>query len=140
MNERIVHLLNRSFDDQLTEQEQSALTKALSQSSELREEKRRIEDVRKAVAENAERSFKPFFAARVMRRIEGQEQSSEDFVGALAWAFRRFALGGTIAILLLIAQNLILQGNRSLDAMLDLPQLTLEDTLQLDDFVEELIP
>ncbi|MFQ5752288.1 MAG: hypothetical protein ACE5HI_09850 [bacterium] len=132
MNERILDLLYRSFDEELSKAEQSELKKALAASPELQKEKVRIAELRQAIAINAERSFRPFFAARVMQRLKTDAPKEEDFFASLVWAFQRIALVGAIAILLLIANNILINNNRSLDSILAIPQLSVADVWQLD--------
>lgn len=133
MNERLLELLYRSFDDNLGEQESQELSQALAHSAELRGLKRRLTETRAAIADTAERSFKPFFAARVLQRTTKREE----FSGSLVWAFRRVALAGVFALLLLIANNLWAAKSFSWETLLGMPQLTLEDTLQLNTLLEE---
>ncbi|MFQ5822885.1 MAG: hypothetical protein ACE5JB_02395 [bacterium] len=137
MNERLLELLYRSFDDELSEEDQTELTSALSLFPELLEEKKRIIEMRQMIKGEAVHSFKPFFAAQVMQRIKSESIEQEDFLGSLIWVFRRIALAGTIAILLLLANSVLVEKNNSLDSVLGMPQLTLEDTWQLDIIVEE---
>jgi len=79
MNEEMLNLLIRSFDENLSEVERTSLDKALAGSPELREEKKQLSDMRQMIGETAERKFKPFFSARVMRRIEESQSEQEDF-------------------------------------------------------------
>ncbi|MFQ6114042.1 MAG: hypothetical protein ACE5NG_08115 [bacterium] len=137
MNERILELLYRSFGETLSKEEQAELEEALVASNELQEEKRCISDMRQIIADSAERKFKPFFSTRVMRRIKAEAIEQEDFWRDLVWAFRRLALAGAIAIILLLANSVLLQKNNSLDSVLGMPQLTLEDTWQMSNIVEE---
>lgn len=137
MNERILDLLYRSFDDELTKEEQRELAEALSSSLELREEKKRITEMRQRIADEAIRSFKPFFSARVLQRLKEETVAGEDFFESIVWAFRRIALAGAAALLLLIATNVLTERTVSLDSLLGMPQLTLEDTWQLENPVLE---
>lgn len=137
MNERLLDLLYRSFDDDLTKEEQMELSKALSLSPQLREEKKRITEIRQMIQHEAVRSFKPFFSVRVMLRLRKKTLGQEDFFRALVWAFRRVALAGVVAILLLIANSIWVEKSRSLDTVLGLPQLSLEDVTELESPVLE---
>ncbi len=137
MNEMLLDLLYRSFDEELSKEEQIMLDKALASSLELNKEKDRIAEMRKAIAENAERSFKPFFSARVMQRIKADETEQDDFFTSLVWTFRRFAIIGAITIILLLANSILVDKSISIDTALAMPQLTLEDTWQLDIMLEE---
>ncbi len=137
MNEEMLNLLIRSFDENLSEVERTSLDKALAGSPELREEKKQLSDMRQMIGETAERKFKPFFSARVMRRIEESQSGQEDFFGSLVWAFRVFAMVGAAAILLFFALNSKLANDLSIDSILGLPQLSIEDTWQLENLSEE---
>jgi len=137
MNEEMLNLLIRSFDENLSEVERTSLDKALAGSPELREEKKQLSEMRQMIGETAERKFKPFFSARVMRHIEASQSEQEDFFGSLVWAFRVFAMVGTAAIVLFFALNSKLANDLSIDSILGLPQLSIEDTWQLANLTEE---
>ncbi len=132
MNERLRNLLCRSFDEELSEQEQRELEQALSFSSQLRQEQKQLTDMRQLIKKESVRSFQPFFAARVMHRIKNEMRESEDFIGSLVWAFRWIAVSGAVAILLLVGSHVFLEKNYSLAAVLGMPQPALEDTLELE--------
>lgn len=140
MDQKVLELLYRSFDGQLTPAEQERLDEALRHSQPLREEKEKIAAMRQAVSGSAAQSFQPFFAERVVQRIQAerkpQAESGEDFFGSLAWSFRRIALAGTIAVLLLLAGSVIQRGEISLNSVLAMPQLTIEDTVVLHNPLE----
>ncbi|RMF56566.1 MAG: hypothetical protein D6743_20090, partial [Calditrichaeota bacterium] len=85
MKERLLNLLIRSFDEELTEAERRELQNALAADAELREQKRQLQEVRHLVRESAVRSFKPFFAARVMRRVAAGPSQRSEFLDALLW-------------------------------------------------------
>jgi len=72
-----------------------------------------------------------------MRRIEESQAEQEDFFGSLVWAFRVFAMVGTAAIVLFFALNSKLANDLSIDSILGLPQLSIEDTWQLENLTEE---
>ncbi len=137
MNDEMLNLLIRSFDENLSEVERTRLNKALAGSAELREEKKRFSEMRQTIDESAERKFKPFFSARVMRRIEESQSEQEDLFGSLVWAFRVFAMVGATAIVLFFALNSKLAQDLSIDSILGLPQLSIEDTWQLENLTEE---
>lgn len=140
MDQKVLELLYRSFDAQLTPAEQQQLDEALARSQPLREEKEKIAAMRQAVAGSAVQSFEPFFAERVMQRIQGRGKSmaaaGEEFMSSLVWSFRRIALAGVIALLLLLAGNIIQKGDISLNSVLAMPQLTIEDTVVLNNPLE----
>ena len=144
MDRKILELLYRSFDDKLNSEEQEVLNNALKDSPELQQEKERITLMRRTVSGSAEESFKPFFAERVMQRIKTQtsvkKETTEDFFNSLLWSFRRVAIAGVAAALILLAINFIEADSISVDSALSMPQLTLEDAWSLDDVIEEELP
>jgi hypothetical protein len=137
MNEEMLNLLIRSFDENLSEVERTSLDKALAGSPELREEKKQLFEMRQMIGETAERKFKPFFSSRVMHRIEESQTEQENFFDSLVWAFRLFAMAGAAAIVLFFALNSKLANDLSIDSILGLPQLSIEDTWQLQNLIEE---
>jgi anti-sigma factor RsiW len=109
MDNKILKLLYRSFDDELNEKEREQLEKAMKESKELQKEKERILAQRQALAESSSPSFKPLFAERVMNRIEtlGQKNNGfESFYETLLLMFRRFAIIGAAILLILLIYNL----------------------------------
>lgn len=137
MNERMLDLLYRSFDDELTEAERQELNSALSASPDLQEEKKQLLELRGMVGESSVSAFKPFFSARVMQRVKELQGGPEEFLHALTWSFKRLAVAGAMAAVLLIAVNVASDGRLSLDSLLAMPQLEITDTWQLDDLTEE---
>lgn len=96
-------LLYRSFDSELTKKQKRRLEAALADSKELRRERDRILDLRKAIAAGSRRGFRPGFADRTLARARsarptpgGADLLFESFKGV----FRRIA---AVSVLLLIA-------------------------------------
>jgi anti-sigma factor RsiW len=144
MNKKVIDLLYRSFDAALTPEERVELDEALAKSPELREEKERITNMRSALSASAARSFRPFFAERVMHAItsaSGQKNGLELFFKSLQFAFRRVAVVGATAILILLAYNLVKSGDISVAGAIGIPQETLEEVLvsPFDSTLEELL-
>ena len=137
MNNKVLDLLYRSFDAMLSKEEETLLSQALSASPELREEKKRIEATRRVVSEDAARSFKPFFSARVMRKIYKERLTQDDFFESLVWIFRRIALAGGLVVFLLFANSLLSERGLSLDSLMGMPQVTLEDSYELTNPIVE---
>lgn len=135
LKQDILELLHRSFDCSLDEKEQEKLAEALMNSQALREEKRQIEMQRQAVsASGSDLSFKPFFAERVMNRLaagEKKEQYGEIFFDALFALFKRVALIGAAACIVVIAYNLAKGENLKADDALYVSQVTYEEILDL---------
>lgn len=136
MKSNWMDLLFRFFDGELSANEREELETALQNSPELREEKKQLAAVRELIASGAVRKFQPFFAARVMQRIQA-ETSEEDFFESLIWMFRRVALAGALTVILLFASALLTGRASSLSTLFGMPQVTIEDTLQLDTQLED---
>ncbi len=134
MNKTILKLLYRSFDDELNEKEREQLEKALKESKELQEEREQIIAQRQALAASSPPSFKPFFAERVMNRIEtlGRKNNGlESFYETLLLMFRRFAVIGAAILLLLLIYNLQTGDILSSEEMLFASDFTFEEILNL---------
>ena len=132
MNKKILKLLYRSFDTELTPEESTKLEQALAQSEELRAEKVRIDEIRSLVQTSGEKTFHSFFTDKVMLRIRErkQELSREDaFFDALVGLFRPVVIGAAILFLGLISYNIIKSGEISLESAFAEPQVTLEQVI-----------
>jgi hypothetical protein len=144
MNEKVIDLLYRSFDDNLTPEENEELNKALAKSQELREEKDRIAAMRSVLSASGAKSFRPFFAERVMHAITSaaeRRNGLELFFESLQFSFRRVAVVGATAILILLAYNIMKSGHISVAGAFGMPQETLEEVLEspFDSTLEELL-
>jgi hypothetical protein len=134
MDKKILKLLYRSFDDELNEKEREQLEKALKKSKELQEEREQIIAQRQALAASSEPSFKPFFAERVMNRIESlgrRNNGLESFYEILLLMFRRFAVIGAALLLLLLIYNLQTGDILSSEEMMFASDFTFEEFLNL---------
>lgn len=132
MNKELLALLHRSFDGELSAQEQERLQKALEADPELRLEQRNFLEIEKLVSDKAERSFKPFFSARVMAKIKAGERKQQDFIASLLWSFRLVGAVALLAVLLLSAGNIVQGGSFSLNDVFAMPQSSIEETFELD--------
>ena len=109
MIKKTLRLLYRSFECRLSEREQASLEQALERSPELRAEKERIQLQREMLSQGPASSFGPAFAERVMGRLDAAETGSnggELFYATWLMLFRRFAIAGAVALLLLLSYNL----------------------------------
>lgn len=134
MNKKILKLLYRSFDADLDEKEQNQLNEALKNSEELRKLKEHIAAQRQAVSTSASQSFKPFFAERVINRINSlskQGNGLEAFYETLKLAFKRFALAAAIIMLALFSYNLIKGDILPSNEVYYASNATLEEILEL---------
>jgi hypothetical protein len=134
MDKKILKLLYRSFDDELTPKETERLELELKESEELRREKHKILAQRQALAESSAPSFKPHFAERVMTRVEvlGEKKNGfESFYESLFLMFRRFAIVGAALLLLLLIYNLQSGDIFSSEEILFASDYTFEEILDL---------
>ena len=72
---KLEHLLYKSFDKKLSEQEKNSLEEGLSASEELRKEKEDITVLRKAVSQSGQQSFGRGFVDGVMTEISRLEEN-----------------------------------------------------------------
>jgi anti-sigma factor RsiW len=129
MKDELLDLLYRSFDSDLTAEEQSRLEEGLAASAELRAEKQRLESMRSAITSGAAESFRPFFAERVMQRLEGElkpENGIQELFDSLAHTFRRIAVVGAAAAVVLIALNLSSSEDKTLAAAFGVNESSVE--------------
>jgi anti-sigma factor RsiW len=142
MREEILDLLYRSFDGDLTADEQQRLEAALS-SPELRREKTRLETIRKAIAASRTDSFRPFFAERVMQQIKSaapERVEEQTFSQYLSHVFRRVVLAGAAVVIAFLIYNVAVSREISLSTALGVPEITMEEVLSppLETILEEL--
>jgi hypothetical protein len=134
MNDEMLELLYRSFDEELTAEQSKVLEDALAVSEDLRKEKSRIAAMRKMVAESGMDSFRPFFAERVMRRIEdlrGGESSLWTLQEWLPRVFRRVAVVGVAVAGFLAIFNLAQSEGISVAAAFGMSEGSIEEILEL---------
>ncbi len=133
MNKNILKLLYRSFDDDLNEKERNELEEALKSSEELRIEREKILAQRKAILESGAQSFKPFFAERVMARIDALSEKTEiePFYETLKAVFRPFAIAGAVAMVALILYNIGIGDILSSEEVFFASDAAFEEILQL---------
>lgn len=134
MNERILELLYRSFDEELTAGEGGQLREALAASEALRHEKDRIETMRKMVSASGRDTFKPFFAERVMGRVAGLREGSSGMCTLQEWlsrVFRRVAIVGAAVAAGLVLLNLVQADGVSLAAAFGISEVPIEEILEL---------
>ncbi len=132
MDKKIIDLLYRSFDNTLTPRERELLDISLEQSEELRHEQERIAATRQVIAENSGGYFKPIFAERVMRRIQTLQKKPDpayDLFEALVYMFRRVALVGVIAAIVLFSVQLLYKDNETSVINETISEMTLDDVL-----------
>jgi anti-sigma factor RsiW len=134
MDNKILKLLYRSFDDELNPEEKERLDRALEESEEIRKEKEQILAQRQALAGSSAPSFKPFFPEQVMNRIESlgkKKNGFESFYETLLLMFRRFAIVGAAILLILLIYNLQSGDILSSEEILYASDFTFEEILNL---------
>ena len=134
MNERILEILYRSFDGELTADEQRELRDALAASEELRREKSQIEKMRQMVSASRQDAFRPFFTERVMRRVAGLREGSNGMWTLQDWlsrVFRRVAVAGAAVAVGLVVLNLVQAEQVSLTAAFGVSDAPIEEMLEL---------
>jgi len=132
MDNKIIDLLYRSFDNTLTPRERELLDSSLERSEELRHEQERIAAMRQVIAENNGGYFKPLFAERVMRRIQNlqnQPDPAYDLFESLVYMFRRVALVSVIAVIVLFSVQLLYKDNETSVINESISEMTLDDVL-----------
>ncbi len=133
LDEKILELLYRSFDDDLSEKEQDLLEKALEDSEELRLERAKIIEQRQAISGSAAPSFKPYFVEKVMQRIDSLSDKNglEKFYETFKAMFRRFAIAGAVILIALVIYNLRIGENISSEEIFYASDVTIEEIREL---------
>jgi len=132
MDKKILDLLYSSFDNTLTPREKEMLDSALEQSEELRREREKIAATRQIIAENSGETFKPFFAERVMRRLESLREKTDpalDLFESLVYMFRRVAFVGAVAAVILFSVQLLDTDHETNEINETVSEMTLDEVL-----------
>jgi len=111
--ENLKKLLLRSYDNELSATEKKALEKGLSESQELRGEQAAIESLRETLG-NFAPEFETGFSDRVMQKLKTAVSGSPFSIYSV---FKRVALSGVAAIVLLLLSIYYTDGSLSLDAL-----------------------
>jgi len=125
MDTKAYSLVKDSFDRELTAHENVELQKALKDNPELRKEMESLQKLRDLLAGNVS-SFGPSFTEKVIKRIDTIEESN------IIYAFKRIALPGLVAAIILLLITILGNHSISFDSLLGV------DTLQpeyLTDFL-----
>jgi hypothetical protein len=140
MNQKILKLLYRSFEIQLTAREQQQLEVALRDSEQLRKEKERISSLRKSISASTINSFKPFFADRVMQGIRGQQEENKQqvFFESLIYFFRPIAIAAVLLVIMLTSYTIFSDNPLSGENGLAVSEISIEDAFDpMIDFIQE---
>ena len=98
MNDELLELLYRSFDDDLSAAEQSRLDAALAASESLRAESERIKSMRSALADAVPQSFAAGFSQRVARRLSQEPTTDAPSVSVFDAVRQMFRYVAAIAV------------------------------------------
>jgi len=141
MDEKMCELLLRSFDANLTPDEQILLDEALAISDTLRLEQEQINIVRDAIGQGASHSFRPFFAERVMQRIQSSVKSYErldPFFESLMAAFRPVMIAAGVLIAIMLSYNAVRHDGALMAGVLTEPDVSLEEAFDpVYDWIQE---
>ena len=113
INQEMYDLLIRSMNDQLTVEEDKQLLQALKESSELREEKIKLNKIGKLVS-SRNHNFSAGFHNRVMQAVSDEKKGkviSMDFTRSFTTMFNRIAVAGVAVIVLLVISLYISHGS-----------------------------
>jgi hypothetical protein len=128
MDKKIVNLLYRSLDAALSPAEQEQLDEAVKKSEELKKEKKRLVAVREKIELQKEQSFKPFFTARVMQKINETAviDYNDIFYRSLFRMFKPVMVAAILLIIAISGYNIVNTRQISLEGALAVPRITLE--------------
>ena len=121
MEKKLLQLLQKSFDSRLSDEERLLLDEGLKDSPELRAEKVRLEQLRNLLG-NLPASFAPYFAAKVLSKIENLKTEVELNQGIM-FAFKRVAIPMLAAAVVLILFSIFKEGSVAFDSFMGLDSL-----------------
>ncbi len=135
MSKKMKKLLYRSFDSPLSVKERLLLENTLNSDGALRKERDRISELRRTAVEADFPAFTPDFTRKVMTRIMGLPDtiaaSPELFYTSLAGGFRRLAWAGALAVAVMVTLHLLLADSLALENAWLLPDLSIQELLEL---------
>lgn len=132
MDKKILNLLYRSLDSELTDHEKQVLEQALNRSAELRREKQRIENIRSQLAASGSQKFQPFFAERIVNQIKARHASvnaPESLFDSLITIFKPVAVAAILVLISFLSYNLKSTENYSLAGALGQEHVKLEQVV-----------
>ena len=113
INQEMYELLIRSMNDQPTAEEDKQLQQALKGSSELRDEKIKLNNIGKLLSSRSY-SFSDGFHNRVMQAVSDEKKGkviSVNFARSFTIMFNRIAVAGVAVIVLLVISLYISHGS-----------------------------
>lgn len=132
-------LLMRALGNEGSAEERNRLAELLARKPELRAEWEQMQQVQRLLEDSRSASFRPFFASRVMRRIEARSRATaaDILADGLLWLFRPL-LPLALVLTALVAWNnwnnreLLAAEPTALEVIFAVPPTTLETTYALD--------
>jgi negative regulator of sigma E activity len=121
----------RALTGEADEQEAARLLARLEQEPELQAEYDGLQVLRRALSGGEKQTFGPFFAARVMNRLERERNGAVSMYESLRWVFARIAVAGLVACVGLGVYNTVIAsnaeiGNSAIESALGVPAENLE--------------
>ncbi|MGD9900840.1 MAG: hypothetical protein AB7T22_17070 [Calditrichaceae bacterium] len=130
---KILKLLYRSFDEQLSPKDEKLLADYLKGSEWLRSEHKRTERIRQKIISAGSQNFKPFFAERVLRRLDeatDRERAFDIFSCELFVVFKRVTFASVLLIAGIISWNITKSDHLSLRNAFSVPEITIEKVFE----------
>ncbi|MEL7532780.1 MAG: hypothetical protein AAFN10_15785 [Bacteroidota bacterium] len=125
INQETYERLLRWCEGSLSKADALQLEEEMHENQVLREKANELKQFY-ALGQAADFHFKPFLAGRVLHQLEQQTQS-ENPLQSLQFAFSRLALPAFAIMLLLLAITFVGEQSLSIDAVLGLADLNVED-------------
>lgn len=131
MKHSIRKLLYRSYDKALSPDEEQNLQQALDRSEEMRNEAEELEQVRELIKSAGDVQFKPLMAERVMSRLTQSTvpTPADEFFESLNRFFKPLGIAATLVLFGLLAYNISSTGYFSIDTLIGLPELTVDNLI-----------
>ena len=124
------NLLLRSLDQPLSEQEKSKLDEALRHSEKLKEDKVFLENLQKSAKPQNPPKFRPFFAERVMQRIQEKAVTVQDlFFESLYAQFKPLVVATAAVVFLIMSYNMLHEKSFSIKELLPTTNITYEEAM-----------
>lgn len=129
-------LLTKASLDELSSDEERRLQDLLAREPEVKAEFERLKGMANLVAGAQPASFEPYFANRVMQRIQGgREGGATALADSLTRMFYRLAPAAALLALVLFAYGAVNSSDESqnlLESALGLPAITLDEAFTFD--------
>lgn len=129
MDNNLYNLILRSLDAPLAEREQRELESALADSEEFRTAREEIVALRNGLQALKGETFRPFFAERVMDRLNNPQLSMAEYFVSV---FRKVALSAAVLVIICSAYNISRENKFTLESALGIHHETLEQILALE--------